>query len=420
MNSESILPVAKLFQGAALLVILFGVCVGCGPSEPEYDYSGNETAASAGSQGQSQISRAMPKSASIFREHQVTDPGMNNTVASTILVPDGWKIEGGMTRPNPQYYMNPFLLDISFTAPDGRQVHIFPSLSFEFNYNYPLQAYSPTANGYFYMDLPQSPGAWLMDWARQQPREGVSNLRFVSEEQEVELTNALRRNNSQAYQMVQQNQYMGAQTGISMEFDTQATVVVIQYMENGIELEESILVGWQYFLNYWQGRVTGGYWSVSTMCSFRGPVGSDYLNDPQLMAIMKSLRPNPVWVNEMNKFWAEMSRIKNKGRQDRMNQNIAANRKLSQTLSETSDIIANGWAARNTISDSAQSSYVDSIHQVTPYTTTGGDTVRLPSFYDHVYTDGNGGYILNNDALYNPNLDSSVNSQNWSRISPSQ
>jgi len=33
-----------------------------------------------------------------------------------------------------------------------------------------------------------------------------------------------------------------------------------------------------------------------------------------------------------------------------------------------------------------------------------------------VYTDGNGRYILNNDAFYNPNTDPSINNQNWQRI----
>lgn len=67
-------------------------------------------------------------------------------------------------------------------------------------------------------------------------------------------------------------------------------------------------------------------------------------------------------------------------------------------------------------SDRIQEQYVDTIREETPYTTPSGETIKLPSFYDQVYTNGNGTYILNSDALYNPNTDSTVNNVNWDRI----
>ena len=50
--------------------------------------------------------------------------------------------------------------------------------------------------------------------------------------------------------------------------------------------------------------------------------------------------------------------------------------------------------------------------------TPGGETVKLPSFYDHVHTDNNGRYILHNDAGYEPNRDRAVNGVRWERIEP--
>ncbi len=40
----------------------------------------------------------------VMREHAVHDPGLNNIVASTVLVPEGWTLEGGITRTSSQLY----------------------------------------------------------------------------------------------------------------------------------------------------------------------------------------------------------------------------------------------------------------------------------------------------------------------------
>ena len=39
--------------------------------------------------------------------------------------------------------------------------------------------------------------------------------------------------------------------------------------------------------------------------------------------------------------------------------------------------------------------------------------VQLPNNYDHVYTNGNGEYLLTNDSLYNPNTDAAINNRTW-------
>ncbi|MEC4676831.1 MAG: hypothetical protein VST72_07945, partial [Nitrospirota bacterium] len=75
-----------------------------------------------------------------------------------------------------------------------------------------------------------------------------------------------------------------------------------------------------------------------------------------------------------------------------------------------------GWKSRNASQDRMQAKTINSIHEQTLYATPSGETVKLPSFYSNVYTDGNGRYILNNDSLYEPNTDPTVNSQNWQRI----
>lgn len=354
----------------------------------------------------------------VMVEHQITDPGMNNIVAATVLVPEGWSVEGGMTRPAPQFYSNPVLVDLAIEAPDGRGAHFFPSMSFEFNGMQQLPAFSPTQGGNFWHPVPDSVGQWILSLAQSNPKPGVTELQLVSEENVPELTAKLRQQAAPLIQQIQQTNQMSAGFGSRQDFDTQATKVVFRYKEDGKAMEETFLVTWQAMVMSINGQAQSAYWSVPMMRSMKGPVGTDYLNDPALTAIFASVRNNPQWDAEMARYWQELARIRHNGAMQRQRDAAAAHQKRMQTLNETSDIIANGWRDRSAAMDRMQEKTVDAIHEQTPYTTPSGETVKLPSFYDHVYTDGNGRYLLENDALYDPNTDPAMNSQTWQRIEP--
>lgn len=355
----------------------------------------------------------------VFREHPIRDGGQ---LAMTLLVPETWKVEGGITRSANHYYSTPILTDIKIAAPDGRQAHFFPSLSFEFTAQAQAQGaqlFAPIGDGNMYYPLPETPGAWIMQLARNQPDPTVSNLKLVSEEVEPTLTAQLQQQSAALYQMVQDGKFAAAQTGIDMAFDTQATVVKLRYTQGGVDLEESVLVVWQYFLNLWNGQVSGGQWSVSLMVSARGPAGSDYGNDPELTAVFNSVRIDPAWQAEMNRYWQELARIRSRGAADRSRQWQAHNAKMQEINNDTMNIISQGYANRTAIRDAGHAKQVDAIHEVMPYTTPAGETVKLPSFYDNVYTDGNGRYILSNDAFYNPQSDNGLTGS-WTRIEAQQ
>lgn len=352
----------------------------------------------------------------VMREHTLHDPGMNNIVVSTVLVPEGWVLEGGVTRPSNQLYNMPVVSDVKISAPDGRAVHFFPSFSFEFNNASPGQVMQPTLGGNLYLQLPRSPGQWLMQMAQRNPDPTVSDLQLITEEVVPELTQQLRQQNAQMYQIVEQGNRTSASMGFGQEFDTQATRLMLTYQQNGRMLEETILITWQYLIMIQQGQISSGSWSINLMRSFRGPTGTNYLADPVLSAIVQSIRINPVWEAEMQRYWQQLVRIKQKGANDRRVIWQNHNRKMQKINSDINDIIVGGYKERSAVSDRLQEQYVDTIREETSYTTPTGETVKLPSFYDQVYTDGNGTYILNNDALYNPNTDSTVNNVNWDRI----
>lgn len=352
----------------------------------------------------------------VMREHPIRDPGMNNIVASTVLVPEGWVLEGGITLMPSQVYNMPVFSDVKISAPDGRAVRFYPSFSFEFNHGSPGQMMQPTPGGSLYLSLPESLGQWLMQMAQRSPDPTISDLQLISEEDVPELTQQLRQQNAQMYQLVEQGNRTSAPMGYGSKFDTQGTKLVLAYQQNGKALEETVLITWQYFIAIQQGQVNAGSWSINQMRSFRGPMGTNYLADAVLSAIVQSIRTNPAWETEMQRYWQKLARIQQKGASERLANQQDHNRKMQKINRDINDIIIGGYKERSASSDRQQQQYVDSIREETPYSTPSGETIKLPSFYDQVYTDGNGTYILNNDAFYNPNTDSTVNNVNWDRI----
>ncbi|MFK7894456.1 MAG: hypothetical protein AB8G23_01400 [Myxococcota bacterium] len=413
----------SLLATAALLAVLTS---GCGNDSEEISESRAASESLSGAEAAESASDSNSGTALggaiVFREETLTDPGMNNTVVSTVLVPEGWKTEGGAIRPGSTLFNMPVLIDYLIESPDGRSMHFFPSLSFEFNtqqnqFGGPApKKLQPLQSGNFYYPLPESPGAWMVDLASLNPAEGVTDLNLVSEEDMPEITSALRQQNAQRYQMTEQMNQTTASMGFGSEFDTQATKVVLEYKKDGRVIEETVVMTWLYEVMINQGQVTGGSWNVLSMQSMGGPKGTNYLEDPALNAIYQSVRMNPKWTAEMNKYWMELARIKHKG-------NMAAIKsagKISQIQAESSaavsDIIMKGWTDRNASSDRIQAKTVDAIQEQTVYNTPSGEEVKLPSFYENVYTDGNGRYLLHNDAMYEPNRDPAVNGQDWERI----
>ena len=92
---------------------------------------------------------------------------------------------------------------------------------------------------------------------------------------------------------------------------------------------------------------------------------------------------------------------------------------LAKYSSDISDIIHKGYQERNAIRDETQRKVINSIRGTEDYVVPGGSTsVQLPNDYRSVYTNGNGEYLLTNDALYDPNTDPALNSQQWTGMQP--
>jgi hypothetical protein len=235
-----------------------------------------------------------------------------------------------------------------------------------------------------------------------------------------EATQLIRRQLASLYQNTAQENASLAMSGERKTFDAHARQLVIQYEDQGTPVEATIFASVRHSMYFYpNGRIRAAMWNLDNMYAVFGPVGTDYLNDPELAAIVRSRQEMPDWQVAVQQWYLMKNRQIVAEGQARI---AAAARSAAVTSSSQSedvlDISFNGWKKRNAMTDAGQAATVNSIHERTTYATPAGNTVNLPSYYRNVYTDRQGNYILHNDANYQINTDPAFNSRDWQRIEP--
>jgi hypothetical protein len=355
--------------------------------------------------------------AAVFREHVVRDTGRNNLPAYRLLVPKGWEVEGDITPAGQALFRIPYLGHVKVKAPDQRFVTFFPFM--EFGYNDQVQGgFMQAFDGRFFARLPENLGQFVLSLSQLGLDDSVSGLRIISEEIVPDATEYVRSLATAQYQQAQTFNNNAGFTGQRYFYDRKVHKLVAEYSLDGVPMREVTFATMSTnVVTFPNGSVKAGMWSLDNMYSVGGPVGQDHLTDPELAAIIRSRRINPDWAYALDMFYANQRNIIIK---EGIAKAAAARGTWSNTRSSESedilDISFNGWKKRNAMSDAGQSRTVDSILERTPYATSSGESVYLPSYYQNAYTDGQGNYVLHNDANYQINTDPNFNSRNWERM----
>jgi hypothetical protein len=365
------------------------------------------------------LSATVDGAAVVMRQMEIPDPVRGNMPAYRLLVPKGWTVEGGVNAVPPGYHMIPYLSDITVKSPDKRGVRFWGINEFGFADGVQLQPFTPY-QGRPFMPPQQSLGDFWQLVFQLSPGPGITNLRVISEEMLPEATQLIRRQLASLYQNTAQENASLAMSGERKTFDAHARQLVIQYEDQGTPVEATIFASVRHSMYFYpNGRIRAAMWNLDNMYAVFGPVGTDYLNDPELAAIVRSRQEMPDWQVAVQQWYLMKNRQIVAEGQARI---AAAARSAAVTSSSQSedvlDISFNGWKKRNAMTDAGQAATVNSIHERTTYATPAGNTVNLPSYYRNVYTDRQGNYILHNDANYQINTDPAFNSRDWQRIEP--
>lgn len=405
----------KIHYTAFLLLALLTGCSKESAKIPSYPEPGS----SSHSSSSTQKSSVNPTPAVILAPVTIPDPARGNMPAYQLLVPQGWRVEGGFTPVTSGYHMIPYFSDVKVEAPDKRGVRFWGPQEFGYAdgvHTQPFNAYQ----GRPFMPLQNSLGDFWTFAFRVAPAQGVTDLRIIEEEVMPEATELVQQHLAPLYQSTAQENAQLSYTGEGKTFDVHVRRLVIQYKEHGTPIEATIFASVRHAIYYYPDRsIRAAMWNLDNMYGVYGPVGTDYLNDPVLAAVVRSRKQDPNWTTAIETWYLQKNRqiVAEGNTRIAAAARAAATTKTSQS-EDVLDISFNGWKKRNEMNSTGQSLAVNGIHEQTTYSTPYNGTVNLPSYYQNVYTDPLGNVVMHHDANYDIHTDPAFSNHNWQRIQP--
>jgi hypothetical protein len=130
---------------------------------------------------------------------------------------------------------------------------------------------------------------------------------------------------------------------------------------------------------------------------------------------------NPKWVQTNNQYYAQLTQQSSAGHQQRMAALKAQGQAIinnGNTYSSIIDSNHESWKRRNGMQDAGHANNINSgiWERNTVSNPNTGQQYQVEGHNNYYYGNGNNEYIGTNDALYNPNIDNSMNHQNWTQL----
>jgi Cysteine rich repeat len=355
-----------------------------------------------------------------FAERVITDPDHGGMRAATIHVPEKWRFEGKVEW---HYGWVEYPVSSSSHAenPDNAEAYFqYPRLRFDYTEVPPqLRQY---VKGHQYgpgerlptgaLSSPPQPAMHALAAFIQKTRSGVSNLKWLGQQDLPDLANALRLEASP-------NQH-GVAIKIGYDLSGQAVEEAffgVYYLSKGANAG----VG--------AGTIKQTNWGLQALQSFRAPAGSLEKRMPIFCVIAKSFYLNPEWARLSKAITDKMLADFNQKLKEGYDQLRAAQAIVDQTMKQQAAFQANfdkqEAAFRNSggVDDSylrdggkrsAADHWDDVIRGVDTLNDPNGGTTQLSNLGQYHFTDGFGNYRTTDDPNYTPEQAGEVGS--WSRM----
>ncbi len=319
-----------------------------------------------------------------LRSHVILDPMMNNEEALRLLVPESWRVEGGIVWR--QELSTLAYLQMRARDPHGvAALEIFPTIPYTWN----VRGYLGFPPGSLYLGSyvvqPIEPEAFVRTVLLPQVR-GALSPRVIGTTPLPALARLVASTVQEA----------GAIKRVV------ATRTRIEYQESGRAMEEDIYC----VMVYSQVPAVPGvtFWGPDRLIGFRAEKGKLDAQSPLLLAMATSMRVGKGWfarylqVREMW-FQNQMNAIRRAGELSRY---------LARTSDEMSDAQMQAWERRQASEDRTAEAFTEYVRGVETYRDPFDQhDVQLPSGYNDVWISRNGEYILANDPNFNPNVSAS-------------
>lgn len=304
---------------------------------------------------------------------ELRDVTMGGVVSHRMLIPHDWNLTGHVEWSNDGTATSQF--NFKATGPNHEKIALIPSMTFTHTVSkrggFPPQGTPP----------PEHPGTWLVGHIRKNNRE-VADVRLIED-----------RRDPQAEQSWRQQ---SAGIGVDLNhISAEIHVIQIAYQKQGVAMREEIKLNYTRYTPLDNINIHSRMWSIFTNGIMAAPEADFARLKPQLMAIAGTLEMEPKWWNQMMQLRGEFLKKKH---EDAMAEICRRGRMYDQI----SDAQFAAWKRWNAQDNEAQRQRIQGIYEVQDYRDVDGRSVELPFHHKHVFSDGQGNYILTNDYNTKP------------------
>ncbi len=320
-----------------------------------------------------------------MRKVEFRDINMNNVVAYTMLVPEGWEARGHIEWSNDK---TPYpQRKIQITAPDQSRISFIPAMTFGYSEATQVALRESAAMGIKSPipprqgdPPPEDLGAWLVNRITQVDK-SVSKLRLVSD----------RRDGIAEAEMIAGQRALGQPVTGTWRIH----LVTISFELGGVPFLQEINLTYVTNPPVRTRNIDMWNWMLFVNSDLRAPAAKFASLKPLMYAASGSLRSDPRWWTQQQLIIMEVTR---------QNHIIGMEeiRRRGEQLGKISDASFAEWKKKEIASDSAQNERINTINEVSDFRDTDGLPVKLPIHYQNYYSDGKGNYMMNNSSLNEP------------------
>jgi hypothetical protein len=315
-----------------------------------------------------------------FRHVEFCDIHMDNVVAYTMLVPDGWKAEGhiewsNQRTPYPQR-------KISITAKDNSRIQFLPAMAF--NYAEATKVAIDEANSSGFPLLiprqqgeapPRKLGEWLISRIAKVDKQ-AKKLKLVEDVRDKALEEAMAKQSRASGNAATTYEVHRIEFTFELDEVPFTQEVNITYCRNPIlETRNINMQDWMLFINL----------------NVRAPSADFERMKPMLYASSQSLRPVAKW-------WTQQQLVIMATTKQNHEIGMEDIKRRGRFYEKLSDDSFAAWKKSQAIDDSKQNDRINTINEVQDFRDPDGLAVKLPIHYKHYYSDGRGNYFMTNES----------------------
>ena len=327
-----------------------------------------------------------------FERLQVDDAGIG-CAAFTMLMPAGWKREGGIVWQ--MQYANLATVKMRvFDPKSALSLEFFPVIPYVWDAQ-GIGAFPPGSvyMGSFVAAPPRDPEAFVRAYIIPKYRPAARGMRVVESTRLPEVEQAI----------------LAADQEPGLEKKSFAARVRLEYAENDQVLEEDV------YCAFTTSRArellpTRVLWMPDRLFSFRAKKGELDALAPMFDAMIASVRIDFRWYDG----YLQVLEMARKNQLQAINDAAALSRRIAKNSDEILEMNRKSWEKQQAATDRVMERVSDSIRGVERYRDPfESRPVELPSGYGDVWASPSGEYILSNDPNFRPDAGTGVD---WRRV----